>query len=515
MGDGVIFLYDRAMGRHGTFTGGIDLPDEKHPTKDRAVEAFSLSASSVVRVPLSWDGRAGAVVVVSAGQRVRAGERIARAVTGGVDVFAPLAGVVGPVGRVRVACGGEWELVDALELGDLGPWTLPASESASESEPSSEPAFDWRACDGDALRDRLAEGHLVLHRRRPEPLTPFVERARRRSVRTLIVNAMEHQPYVTADHRVLAEHGRGVLTGAAILARAIGVRQTHLAADHRSVRTYGDLPSAAEELGVHLVALTHKYPIGADTILVNVLTRRETPVGGEVMDVGSAVVDAATCLAVFGWVVCGQRPAGRVVTVAGERVVRPGNVYVPWGLSVAEVLSAVPVLHGGPMAALDCPPDAVVGPATDALLAIRMPKHQSPGVCIRCGWCTDYCPARLNVTALNDTFELGRVDQARKLGVEACMGCGVCSYVCPARLPLSQRVRSLRRIVASHRSTGVPPVSRMGVSPMQRGPGSDGSESAGAATLSRDETPANRATGETPVGRMGETPMLRDVEGRP
>jgi len=66
-------------------------------------------------------------------------------------------------------------------------------------------------------------------------------------------------------------------------------------------------------------------------------------------------------------------------------------------------------------------------------------------------------------------------------------------------------------LTARRRGTGVPPVSRMGVSPMQRGLGRGGSESAGAATFSREETSANHATGETPVGLMGETPMLRCV----
>ena len=428
------------------------MPDEKHETSDRAIEAFAPSASAVLRVPLSWDGGPGASVVVSAGQRVQAGERIARAATGGVDVFAPLAGVVGASCRVRVACGDGWAAVDALELRDLDPWALPTFE----------PTFDWQACDGDALRARLADGHLVIHRRRSEPLAAFVERARRREVRALIVNGMEHQPYVAADHRVLVEHGPRVLAGAAMLARAIGARQTHLAADHRRVRAYGGLPETAEKLGVNLVALTHKFPIGADAILTYVLTRRETPVGGETMDVGAAVIDAATCLAIFGWVACGQRPAGRVTTVAGERADRCGNVYIPWGLAVSDVLSMAPVLHGGPMAALACPDDAVAGPATDALLAIHMPTHQAPGVCIRCGWCSDHCPARLNVAALNDDFELGQIEHARTLGVEASMNCGVCSYVCPARLPLTQRVRQLRQLLASQRerSTGGPTVSR-------------------------------------------------------
>jgi electron transport complex protein RnfC len=94
-------------------------------------------------------------------------------------------------------------------------------------------------------------------------------------------------------------------------------------------------------------------------------------------------------------------------------------------------------------------PAAVVGPATNAVLALKVgPEPMStPTQCIRCGWCTDHCPARLNVAALNDDYELKQIAHARRFGVQACVGCGVCTYVCPARLPLAQRVRQLIQAV--------------------------------------------------------------------
>ena len=99
------------------------------------------------------------------------------------------------------------------------------------------------------------------------------------------------------------------------------------------------------------------------------------------------------------------------------------------------------------MVGFQCGPDVVVGPGTDAVLAIDTPPFQPPAPCIRCGWCADYCPARLNIAALNDAFELGEIDRAERLGAPACVGCGVCTYVCPARLPLTQRVKEINRTI--------------------------------------------------------------------
>jgi electron transport complex protein RnfC len=164
------------------------------------------------------------------------------------------------------------------------------------------------------------------------------------------------------------------------------------------------------------------------------------------MDVGCAVIGPAACLAVYRGVACQLPTTGRVVTVAGSESENSGNFYVPFGVSCKELAGkyAELVSHNGPMVGLACDEDAVVSPSTDLLLAMRPGPPKPPTPCIRCGWCTDHCPARLNVAALNDAFELAELSRARRLAAPACVECGVCSYVCPARLPLSQRVRQLK-----------------------------------------------------------------------
>jgi electron transport complex protein RnfC len=187
--------------------------------------------------------------------------------------------------------------------------------------------------------------------------------------------------------------------------------------------------------------------VGADTILAKVLTRRETPPGESTMAVGVAIVDAATCFALYRLVACGQRATGRVATIGGPCVAEPGNVWAPFGARCGELAGGGEgmLVHGGAMGGMRCDALAVVTPATNALLTLEPVAPPVPSPCIRCGWCTDLCPARLNVAALNDAFELSLVERARRAGALACVECGVCSYVCPARLPLTQRVKRLKR----------------------------------------------------------------------
>lgn len=434
--------------RYGTFTGGIDLPDLKESTLDAPVRRCP--RPKLLRVPLAPCGGPPAESVVEPGRRVAAGERIAvrpgahdsAATPHGeaVDIFAPCAGTV--VGPVRVATAGRYGPAhsDAIELNDLD--NLPEL-------PHAEPSEEWLHLGPAVLRERIAEGQLTTFRRGAEPLIAWIERSRRKRCPVLIVNVMEHQPYVTADHALLVARGVAVVRGLELLARAAGAEEVFLVVDRRRTEDYRHTESPAREFGIRPVALEPKYPTGADAMLVKVLTRRETPPGAETMDVGSAVVDAATCFAAYAWVACGARPAGRVVTVSGERAENHGNYFVPFGAGCIELVGTgrPPVLHGGPMVGIRCGEEMVVGPATDAVLAPDAPDAPHPGPCIRCGWCIQHCPARLNVATLNDAFELADADRAERMGVRGCIECGVCSYICPARLPLTQRMKQLKRVV--------------------------------------------------------------------
>ncbi|MFZ1989812.1 MAG: RnfABCDGE type electron transport complex subunit C [Alphaproteobacteria bacterium] len=442
--------------RYGTFTGGIDLPDQKSATLNRSI--VPAPRPSRLLVPLGPCGGPTAKPLVVPGQAVEAGQKLAQADDGGaVDVFAPLAGKVASLDAVAAVAGPYGFLANAaIELTDLGECPSPASPATHEN---------WIDRPTDALMRQLRQGGLMTHRRPVEPLATWIDKAAAARCDVLIANAVEGQPYVTADHRLLVEHGTDVVAGLVILARALGITKVILAVDHRRTGSYQSLAQAAHSWDIATIALPHKYPIGADAVLVHLLTRRQVPPGGTPMDVSAAVIDPASCFAVFRWVVYKQQATHRVVTVAGEQAGRQENFWTPLGYPCAELVRRTapseagtakppsasvvePIIHGGPMVGLRCHTLAVVTPATDALLAIDEAPPAAPTPCIRCGWCTDHCPARLNVAILNDDFELSGVNHARRLRVAACVECGVCSYVCPARLPLTERVKQLKQATA-------------------------------------------------------------------
>jgi len=445
--------------RHGDFIGGVDLPDEKRETLAEPVRSCTLPES--LRIPLTLTSAAPAEVVVTTGQSVEAGAVLARGGDDNVDVFAPVAGVVSSA-DASADVAGAWGLitVPAIELSDLQP-PSPPPRSADDDALSGEPAD---------LRRQIAAGQLTCFRRPMQPVAQWLLHAQEGGRALLIANVMENQPYVTADHRILTENGQDVLRGLALLARAIEADKVVLAVDQRRTDDYRHVVPLARRYNVQLVALPHKYPIGVEEVLLKVLTGIEAPVGRGPTAVGASMIDAATCLAVCRWIHGGYRAGQRVVTVAGEQIVKPANYLVPFGTPCEHLagLTARSLIHNGPMVALPCTPNTVVTPATDAVLALAVAEPARPTPCIRCGWCSDHCPARLNVAELNDAFELVDLPAAHRADALACMGCGICSYVCPARLPLTERAQALRRAL-TELAPDDPPHDHANMSPPSRG----------------------------------------------
>ena len=436
--------------RYGTFVGGIDLHDDKDATL--AAPICSWDHSTILRIPLWPCSGQAANLVVKPGERVARGDKLAlSADSGGVDVFAPQAGTVGDIVKVDLPCRNGIKQVDAMVLGDL---TTPDGPPIPDLDES----FDWQGCDGSELRLKLSGGGLTTHCGPTVGIEHWVQQACSKKNHTIILNGVESQPYITSNHRILVERGSQVIRGLAILAEAIQAETVFVAVDRKRTGDYSGLLDRAGRFEINHMAMLRKYPIGDDIVLTKVLTRREVPPGGSPMDVGTAVIDAATCFAVYRWVACGEPQTHRVVTVSGEHAPKCGNYYLPMGTDCTGLVGHLDegaVICGGPMVGSACTDATVVTPGLDAVLAIDAASPPAPTPCIRCGWCTDHCPTRLNVSALNDMAELSEIAQAEQIGALACVECGVCSYVCPARLPLAQRVKRLKRAIFTLRAQAI------------------------------------------------------------
>ncbi|MFC1517133.1 electron transport complex subunit RsxC [Candidatus Margulisiibacteriota bacterium] len=264
-----------------------------------------------------------------------------------------------------------------------------------------------------------------------------------KKVDTLILNAAECEPYLTADHRVLLEETADVLLGLKAAAKALAVQNIYIGIENNKMDAVKKLKEAGAESFAKIVILKTKYPTGAEKVLVKKVIKRTVPPLGIPLDVGCVVSNVGTMAQLGKTIKTGLPLIERIVTLAGSEVDNPGNYRVKLGTRLQDLIKFkidlykedakdYKLLMGGPMmglsqSTLEVP--IMKGSSGVLLIDAVTPAEEN---CIRCGRCVDNCP-----------LDLLPYDEFDKVN-DNCMECGLCAYNCPAKRHLVQRIKMLK-----------------------------------------------------------------------
>jgi len=434
------------MASHLDFYGGV------HPAEDKLAKGNSIQIAPLREtylVPLQMHIGAPAKLLVAKGDKVLRGQMIGEA-SGFVSapVHSPTSGVIKDV-------------TTALNpTGARVPAVLLESDGEDKAGEMLEPIEDWQNTETEILRKRVGEAGVVGMGGASFPA--LVKLSPSKPVDTLIINGVECEPCLTADHRLMLEHTERVITGCLIVGRLLNVKEIKFGIELNKPDALAKLQEVAKGTKVQICPLHVRYPQGAEKQLIYALTGRKVPSGGLPMDVGCVVQNVAS-VAVTAEAICDGKPLyERIVTVTGRPVVNPGNWLVRVGTRLADLIrlaggvkeDPAKIISGGPMMgfsvySLDIP---VMKNTSGLVLLSRseIVQYQSKS-CLHCGRCNDACPMQLMPSLLSQIIESGKFDMAEQWHVMDCIECGCCSYICPAQRPLVQHMRRGKMEVAALR----------------------------------------------------------------
>lgn len=269
----------------------------------------------------------------------------------------------------------------------------------------------------------------------------------------LLINAVECEPYLTADHRLMLERGEEILVGAHILGNALGVKKVIIGVEENK-------PDAIEHLAdlalnyktIDIQPLKMRYPQGGEKQLIKAAIGREVPPGKLPLHIGAVVFNVATTFAAYEAVQKNKPLIDRVVTVTGKSVKTPGNLIARIGTSVDALLGAVggmpedtaKVIAGGPMmgnAISDMDAPVTKGTSGIVMLPEGEELRREESACIRCGRCAEVCCLGLEPFMISALVKNKQWDALENVYLNDCLECGSCSWTCPSALPLLDRIR--------------------------------------------------------------------------
>ena len=279
------------------------------------------------------------------------------------------------------------------------------------------------------------------------------------NVDTLIANACECEPYITADDSLLRTSPEHVLTGMQILRHVLKPNRIVLAVEDNKAEAIEEVKRCIKDFpGIELAVLPTRYPQGAEKQLIQALTGREVAPGSLPVSVGCAVFNVSTYAAIYRAVRLGMPLTERIVTISGEAIAQPQNFVVRIGTSFHDLIEVAGglnekterVICGGPMMGFAQSDLSVpVIKATNSILCLLKDQNgaaENP-VCLRCGKCVAVCPMRLQPLYMYRYVNTERIDQLDRLHVLDCIECGSCAFTCPGKLPLVEMFRKGKQML--------------------------------------------------------------------
>ena len=270
----------------------------------------------------------------------------------------------------------------------------------------------------------------------------------------VIINAVECEPYLTADHRLMLEHADEILVGVTLLMKAVSVNKAFIGIENNKPDAISLMTEKAKAYqGIEVVPLKVKYPQGGEKQLIDAVVGRQVPAPPALpVSVGAILQNVGTAFAIYEAVMKNKPLFERVVTVTGKSLAHPSNFLARMGTPMSQLTAACgglpadtgKVIGGGPMmgkALLNTEVPICKGSSGVLIMNDKESKRGEVENCIRCGKCVGACPMGLEPYLLSALSERHDWEACEKEDIPSCIECGSCQFTCPSHRPLLDLIR--------------------------------------------------------------------------
>ena len=425
--------------------GGVH-PEENKLSADQPIKVAALPEVAVF--PLGQHIGAPAKAVVAKGDKVKVGTMIAEA--GGfvsAGIYSSVSGTVQKIDTVIDASGYRKPAIYIKVEGDEWEETIDRSEDLVKTA-------DRPDLTPELIVEKIKNAGLVGMGGACFPVHVKLCPPPGAKAECVIINAVECEPYLTADHRLMLEKADQVLVGVDLIMRAVKVNKGYIGIEENKPDAIKLMTEKAQAYpNIEIVPLKTKYPQGGEKQLIDAVIRRQVPAPPAIpISVGAVVQNVGTAYAVYEAVMKNKPLFERIVTVTGKSLAQPSNFLARMGTPMSQLIEACgglpsdtgKVIGGGPMmgkALMNIEVPICKGSSGVLIMNDKEAKRGKASNCIRCAKCVSACPMGLEPFLLATVSAKANWEKAEAEDITSCIECGSCQFTCPSHRPLLDNIR--------------------------------------------------------------------------
>jgi len=421
--------------------GGVHPPENKL-SKEKKVEVLPLPKT--VFIPTGQHIGAPSTPVVKRGDEVKVGQLIAQSSSFvSANIYSSVSGKVKKIDFSADSSGYPKQGIFITVEGDEWLEDIDRSEELATNIPD----------DSTEIVNKIQKAGIVGMGGATFPTHVKLVPPKGMTAEVLLINGVECEPYLTADHRMMLEKPDEIMVGIQLLMKALNVNKAVIGIENNKPDAISLLSEKCKTYkGISIQPLKVQYPQGGEKQLINAVTGKEVPSGALPIAVGAVVSNVGTAFAVYEAVQKNKPLFERVVTVTGKGLTNPSNFKVRIGTATSELIEAAgglpentgKIISGGPMmgraiATMDVP--VTKGTSGILLMQDKESKREEIQPCIRCAKCVSVCPMGLEPYMLSTLSANNLFERAENEHIMDCIECGSCSFTCPSNRPLLDYVR--------------------------------------------------------------------------
>ena len=278
-------------------------------------------------------------------------------------------------------------------------------------------------------------------------------------INLILVNGIECEPYITADHRLMMEFPYRIMEGIKYVMQAFNCKHAKICIKSK----YKDIEAVYKQVikeyagsGIELCLVGNYYPQGWEVEMIKSATGIQLNPGELPSNRGIINFNVSTMVGIYKAIKYNMPVIKRFVTVTGDGVNFPKNFRVRVGTHIRDLIPLCGgyknpekekvFILGGPMMGASVPSDDLIVTKTVTSIIVLDKTDYKEEPCVRCGSCVLSCPVHLEPVQIMNAVKVLDKERIKALNPLKCVECGLCTYSCTSKIQVTDYVRKAKLI---------------------------------------------------------------------